>query len=78
MTGADVVSLQGTTIEERKAELAAIFGDAHLLSCMEAHLTNTDEPASPEQVKRRMREALKAFSQNPPEFWDMADGFDND
>lgn len=76
MTGADVVSLQGTTIEERRAELAAIFGDAHLLSCIEAHLTNTDEPASPEQVKSRMREALQAFSQNPPEFWDMTDGLD--
>ena len=73
-TGGKVITLNGATIEARETEMRAIFGDTKLLSCMEAHLKNTDEPTSPEKAKSRRLEALSAFSKNPPEFWDMTDG----
>lgn len=73
METGETVILNGSTVEARKAELATIFGDKHLLSCMEARLKNTDKPTSMEQAKHRRHEALKAFSENPPEFWDMLD-----
>lgn len=69
-----VIDLSGDTAEKSKAALEAIFGDPHTLACMEAHLKNTDKGADREKERSRRLEALKAFSQNPPEFWDMIDG----
>lgn len=65
------IALSGATEEERARELTALFEDRHLLVCMDAHLKNTDERRDPEKTKARRLQALKAFSRNPPEFWDM-------
>lgn len=69
-----VIDLSGDTVENSKLALEAIFSDPHTLACMEARLNNTDKGADREMEKSRRLEALKAFSQNPPEFWDMVDG----
>lgn len=68
-----VIDLNGDSPEKSKAALEAIFSDPHTLACMEASLKNTDKSADRNKEKHRRLEALEAFSQNSPEFWDMTD-----
>lgn len=69
-----VIHLEGLTEEERARELAELYEDPCLRSCMNAHLENTGDQRDPEKVKARRSEALRALSANPPDFWDMSNG----
>lgn len=69
-----VIDLSGDTVEKRERALKAIVDDPYTLTCMAARLQNTDTPADGKKEMRRRKEALKAFSEISPEFWDMNDG----
>lgn len=73
-----VIDLSGDTVEKREKALKAIFHDPYTFECMAARLKNTDKPEDREMERKRRKEALKAFSKNPPEFWDMCDGRNGD
>lgn len=72
--GYPIIDLRGESADVDQVALEAIFSDPHTLASMEAHLKNTDKGGDREKEKARRVEALAAFSQNPPAFWDMIDG----